>query len=378
MSETSSDEINKNLQNQQSIVEKTADNLNNKYANIIGSKYYVIIYAIGIYIIIHFAISTIFSSNEMTEQYISNSVDILLFLFAMGYFLYNIIELPEDERKYIFSGILLNYGNFISDPMNAINIAIFVIVSFFLFKFASVIPFLGLKKPIFISILEFFLTITLLLIGIQYLTLQIFNVDLVAKIRKMINSVPDVLNLDSTNEKSNKPNKPNIEQKEVFHISNNLYTYEDAKGICKAFDAELATYEQIEDAYKNGGEWCEYGWSDNQMAFFPTQKDTWDKLQKNPKTKNNCGRIGVNGGYFSNPNLRFGVNCYGIKPKATDENYAKMNSQINIPKTPDEKKLEEQTNFWKKYKDELILTSSFNQQKWSQHQSVLLTPTQNT
>ena len=40
-----------------------------------------------------------------------------------------------------------------------------------------------------------------------------------------------------------------------------------------------------------------YGWSDGQMAYFPTQKDTWDKLQKNPNTKHACGRPGVNGVY---------------------------------------------------------------------------------
>ena len=38
------------------------------------------------------------------------------------------------------------------------------------------------------------------------------------------------------------------------------------------------------------------------MAFFPTQKDTWEKLQANEESKNTCGRPGVNGGYMGNPN----------------------------------------------------------------------------
>ena len=54
----------------------------------------------------------------------------------------------------------------------------------------------------------------------------------------------------------------------------NDYSFEDAKSLCKAYGAELATYSQIEDAYKNGAEWCNYGWSANQMAFYPTQKTT--------------------------------------------------------------------------------------------------------
>ena len=87
-----------------------------------------------------------------------------------------------------------------------------------------------------------------------------------------------------------------------------------AQKVCAAFDASLATYDQVENAYNAGAEWCNYGWSDGQMAFFPTQKDTWDKLQENPNTKQICGRPGVNGGYMKNPYIRFGANCYGIKP----------------------------------------------------------------
>jgi hypothetical protein len=50
------------------------------------------------------------------------------------------------------------------------------------------------------------------------------------------------------------------------------------------------------------------------MAYFPTQKATYDRLAQNPNTKNACGRPGINGGYMANPNIRFGVNCYGVKP----------------------------------------------------------------
>ena len=59
---------------------------------------------------------------------------------------------------------------------------------------------------------------------------------------------------------------------------------------------------QIEDAYKSGAEWCNYGWSDNQLALFPTQKTTWHKLQKIKGHKHDCGRAGINGGFIANPN----------------------------------------------------------------------------
>ncbi len=105
--------------------------------------------------------------------------------------------------------------------------------------------------------------------------------------------------------------------KQVFNISENKYSYDEAKALCKVFDSELATLEQLVDAYRTGADWCNYGWVNGQMAFYPTQKATWDKLQENstPEKRNACGKPGLNGGYFNNPDLRFGVTCYGIKPE---------------------------------------------------------------
>ena len=106
------------------------------------------------------------------------------------------------------------------------------------------------------------------------------------------------------------------DEKEVFHIANQDYTYEQAKCKCAAYGGRLATKDEIIEAYNKGAEWCSYGWSFGQNAFYPTQKCTWDELQMgDPKHRNDCGLPGINGGYFANPNLKFGVNCFGIKPK---------------------------------------------------------------
>ena len=67
---------------------------------------------------------------------------------------------------------------------------------------------------------------------------------------------------------------PIVTDKQVFNIPGNHYTYDDAKAMCKAYNAELATYDQVEQAYNLGADWCNYGWSDGQMALFPTQKQT--------------------------------------------------------------------------------------------------------
>ena len=89
---------------------------------------------------------------------------------------------------------------------------------------------------------------------------------------------------------------------EVFYVSDNKFTYDQAAMVCKAYGAEIASYAQVEQAYNAGAEWCGYGWSEGGM-----QKDT------NPQTRIKCGRPGVNGGYFD-PKTKFGVNCYGIRP----------------------------------------------------------------
>ena len=103
--------------------------------------------------------------------------------------------------------------------------------------------------------------------------------------------------------------------KEVFNVSNNIYSYEDAPAVCQAFGAKLATAKQVQSAYSNGADWCNYGWTGGQLALYPTQTKTYDTLQKIEGHEHDCGIVGVNGGYFQNPDLQFGVNCYGKKPE---------------------------------------------------------------
>jgi hypothetical protein len=122
----------------------------------------------------------------------------------------------------------------------------------------------------------------------------------------------------------------------VYNISENIYTYHDAAAVCKAFNGELATYEQVKEAHANGADWCNYGWIKGQQAVYPTQKKTWEKLQKgSPEFAKSCGKPGVNGGRFDNPELRFGVNCYGVRPpkSAQDED---VEFQAALPPSADE------------------------------------------
>ena len=109
--------------------------------------------------------------------------------------------------------------------------------------------------------------------------------------------------------------KPLVGKKEVFNISDQVYTYEQAQCKCDAYGGKLATYSQIVDAYNKGAEWCNYGWSKGHKAYYPTQACTHkDKTHNGKDGKSHCGKPGINGGYFP-PSMKFGVNCYGIKPK---------------------------------------------------------------
>lgn len=200
----------------------------------------------------------------------------------------------------------------------------------------------------------------LLINGLQYF----FELDVKTALVNLFSPEPRIdMQIDSKNIKVEEKEEQQAE--EVFHVPGNKYTYKQANAVCKAFDSELANYSQIEDAYNNGGEWCSYGWSADQMALFPTQKVTWQKLQNKGKCNeegNNCGRPGVNGGYMANPNVKFGVNCYGIKPDETD----KLKSLKNpFPKTKDEIEIEQLAQKYKKQINRLKL-SPFNQENWKQ------------
>jgi len=154
-------------------------------------------------------------------------------------------------------------------------------------------------------------------------------------------------------------------EKQVFHIPVNKYTYKDARAMCGAFGGRLASYDEIEKAYKKGAEWCSYGWSKGQNIYYPTQKKTYNKLQKIKNHKHDCGRPGINGGYVSNPNARFGVNCYAAKPKMSLREQQYMESLNTYPVTKDEKEFKKKVTYYKNNLNK-ILVAPFSRSSWSQ------------
>jgi len=222
-------------------------------------------------------------------------------------------------------------------------------------------------SSILIAVVVGVLFILLLVNGLQFF----FGVDIVASVKQVFlgNPIIDIKVKQTTMDASGgilgSNAVPEIRYTEqIFNIPGNYYGYEDAKSLCTAYGARLANYQEVEDAYNKGGEWCNYGWSDGQMALFPTQTNTFNNLQKIKGHEHDCGRPGVNGGYMANPHLKFGVNCYGYKPKINQEEEELMQVSTPYPKTEKDILFEKRVDYWKSKLGD-ILVSPFNYKTWS-------------
>ena len=238
------------------------------------------------------------------------------------------------------------------------------------------------NNPI-INIITLILEILLwgLLIFVIYINIKNYdnkNYDFRTKMENLFNTKIAEIDVYASNqkeklEKQEKQNEKNAShytnedcdtkngKKEVFHITNNNYTYNQAKDICEMYDARLASYDEIEKAYDNGANWCSYGWSKDQLALFPTQKKVFNELKKIKGHENDCGRPGINGGYFKNPNIQFGINCFGKKPKAKNKDKTFMHSINHTPELNELDTLKAEKN--DKTNDYII--APFNKDKWS-------------
>jgi hypothetical protein len=142
---------------------------------------------------------------------------------------------------------------------------------------------------IFLEILLWSIFIILILLnGISYF----FNLDIITSLKDIFSPEPKLkiktknylgknepppTNTNGASSGSDNNDLLNLTE-EVFNIPENIYNYDQAKAVCKAYDSKLATYKQIEDAYEKGANWCNYGWSADQLALFPTNYKTWQKL----------------------------------------------------------------------------------------------------
>jgi len=153
-----------------------------------------------------------------------------------------------------------------------------------------------------------------------------------------------------------------INAPEVFLVQDNIYSYEEAEPLCKAYGARLATMGDLYDAWKKGGDWCSYGWVKGHKAVYPTQKLSWLKLQENEYTRLKCGMPGLNGGLVRDASARYGVHCYGVKPPTWQAYQGNNIAKENLSAI--EQEMNSQTNYYRKRLNQYTVMP-FSSNKWS-------------
>jgi len=283
----------------------------------------------------------------------------------------NSSSIPDSQNMYNYmNGILMNPSVFI---ILALVVIVYIVIflslgnsaqngtSFYPDATPGSAVTSGSSTNMIITIVIGVLIVLVLFNGFQYF----FGVNIMASLSNLFSGEPQINIVVDQSQGAGPSVVPEIKYVEqVFNIPGNEYGYEDAKSLCSAYGSRLATYDEVEKAYDRGAEWCNYGWSDKQMALFPTQKSTFDKLQTIEGHEHDCGRTGINGGYIANPRVKFGVNCYGYKPKMTQEEEEMMQTNSPYPKTEKDIAMENRVEYWKTKLDE-ILVSPFNYNTWS-------------
>jgi len=333
---------------------------------------------LAIYIVLYFLVKALNGNGNplSTQMALSRSIDIFICIaILVGGFLYYRSLTDYDKDHLVVFG-LASMRQFFDSPTTIIDLIILTIL-FYILVYLGNVPMSKETRPMTIGFLENKLWILIVIQIILMIFKYVFKMDIVDFVLsdRLFSWIYNTKNPISNAEEKDDGNKNDTSAQgdEVFNISNNVFTYDDAQIVCSALDAQLATYDQIESAYNNGAEWCNYGWSADQMAYFPTQKDTWEKLQNNSKHKNDCGRPGINGGYIANPYVTFGVNCYGKKPKPTDAELAAMKANTANNGLPvktsslEEKILEAKMRYWQNNASNMLNLSSYNKNAWSQY-----------
>ena len=360
--------------------EESFSNINeNTFLDIFTQSNVILLFIfLAIYFVIYFILG-IFSTSDESQSTSKTATKVFDFLIFGGLLLYLLIKfvfVNNDERKSTFKGWLRDFTDFVNTDTSIFSVILFILVLYLLI-FITGIPMTYETKGMSIKLVESGAWIVFVISLISWFCSYFLGISIGDLFYKFISSLWDSLepsgntvvgnaNTVSTSVTSEiiKKNTP-----QVFNISNNLYTYEDAQAICKSYGARLATYDDMEKAYEDGAEWCNYGWSDGQMIYYPTQQETWNQLQKNPNKKNNCGRPGINGGYMKNPYLRYGVNCYGKKPEPTaqDLKYMKQKKDSLTPSTPADALMDRKVKYWMDNSANLLKINSFNHDKWSEY-----------
>lgn len=348
---------------------------------------FIIVFILAYFILGKFMKNTLSGGNLFVSRLIDFSLLGVLAIYILSYLSSNNYELKSEDIEEMYQNTI----NYLDNNTSIITTTL-IVLAFYMVTYIFGVPMDSDMKPISIRIIEIVLIAVMTVVLFVFFFKNVLNISIIdviqdikdnlsgtktedevteAEIKLDDTTQKDVSTaaLDGTHETVDISGVVMPDGNEVFNVSNNAYTYDEAKAVCSIYGAELATYDQIEQAYNNGAEWCNYGWSEGQMAYFPTQKNTWTELQKNPKAKNNCGRPGINGGFMANPNLKFGVNCFGKKPDPTDDDVRRLESK-KFQAYPDQiydKEMKAKMEKWKKNADKMLQLNSYNKNMWSRY-----------
>lgn len=374
----------RNDTNDKSIIDSSGNKINNKNENSVSSfndflssifnksTLIFLLTFLGIYFVAYFILGYFFNKGTDSSSFelrLSRTLDIIFLVIVLMIFGTFLFSYNDDQKQSVFEKLYNSGSNYVDQPYSAFSVGMILLIFYFVVYLFRV-PMGTDTKPIFVSATESILWVLLIIILFVDFFKYVLGISLIGSLSNVkIPDAPLVKPLVRPDLSVSKRAFVPEQQEEVFNVSNNLYTYDDAQAICAAYGAKIATYDQVEDAYNHGGEWCNYGWSDGQMALFPTQKATWNKLQKNKGHENDCGRPGVNGGYIQNPYVEFGVNCFGKKPKPNADDLARLTQhrQQVVPVSDADKELNAKVQFWKDNASKLLRLNSYNNTEWSEY-----------
>ena len=210
------------------------------------SNFILIAWFLGIYFIAYFILGYFFpGSATNNKSLLSKTIDILFVSCFLIIVITVYYSMSDSQKDNFFSNFLSGLKDFINNPNSLLSVFSFILV-FYLIIYLFRFPMSAEEKSMGISFIEtttWVLFIILIVVNFFKYLLKIPIVDILSKL----------FALEEKKEEENKKEEKIGEQsEEVFNVSNNLYTYEDAQAICTAYDAKLATYDQIEAAYADG------------------------------------------------------------------------------------------------------------------------------
>ncbi len=221
-----------------------------------------------------------------------------------------------------------------------------------------------------------------MIIYILYFLLILIIILCSRKTRERFEDVDECIDEDNKIVKLPKPTKPSkpkktkkdkyTDKKEVFLVYNK-YTYSEAQEICKLYKGRIATEADLEKAFKNGANWCNWGWLEGKKIAYPVQEKYWEQVEK--VHKGHCGpTAGINKISKIDPSKKYSINCYGIKPRKSkhdlslDDGLLKYKNTDNLENRIKQCKLDKQekeAKKWARDQKKNVRIVNFNKNKWS-------------